>query len=45
MKKENNWLMDEILNLYPFEFDIFYNLCIKDLKDRIEAKEKSLNNG
>jgi len=39
MKKEGGYDIDEIYKMYPFEMDIFHSLCIKDIKDRIEAKK------
>jgi hypothetical protein len=41
MKKESNFSMFEIEEMYPFEMEIFYGLCIKDIKDRIEAKQNA----
>ena len=41
MKKESGYGMDEIYSMYPFEMDIFHSMCIKDIKDRIEAKSKA----
>ena len=41
MKKESGYTHDEIYNMYPFEFDIFHSMCIKDIKDRIEMKQRA----
>jgi hypothetical protein len=34
MKEEMNWSLPEIDGLYPYEFDIYYGLTVKHLKDR-----------
>ena len=39
MKKEAGYSLIEIYDMYPFEFEIFHLMCIKDIKDRIEAKK------
>jgi hypothetical protein len=39
MKKEGGYSIDEIYKMYPFEMDMFHSMCIKDIKDRIEAKQ------
>lgn len=31
---------DGIMNLAPFELELFYNMAIKDLKDEVEEKNK-----
>lgn len=41
MKTEGGYNVDEIYGMYPFEMEIFHSLCIKDIKDRIEAKQKA----
>lgn len=41
MKKESGFGLDEIYNMYPYEMDIFHAMCIKDIKERIEAKQKA----
>lgn len=43
MKKESGFSFDEIDNMYPFEMEIFHAMCIKDIKDRINAKQKIAN--
>jgi hypothetical protein len=40
MKKEANFNLIELDNLYPYEFEIYYWMTVKDLKDRIEANRK-----
>lgn len=42
MKKESNFSLDEIYNMYPFEMEIFHNMCIRDIKERLEAKAQGL---
>ena len=42
MKKESGFTLPEIYEMYPFEMELFHDMCIKDIKDRIEAKSKSI---
>lgn len=42
MKKESGFHFDEIYDMFPFEMEIFHAMCIKDIKDRIEAKSRTL---
>lgn len=42
MKREANFTIHEIHDMLPFEMDIFYNMCVKDLKDRLQEKERAL---
>jgi hypothetical protein len=37
MKEEMGWLLTEIDNMYPYEFDIYYGLTVKKLKDRTKT--------
>lgn len=32
MKINYNYTMDELLNIIPVEFEIFYHMCINDFK-------------
>ena len=41
MKTEGNYSVNEVYEMYPYEMELFYGLCIKDIKDRIEAKKKA----
>jgi len=41
MKTEGGYNLNEIYDMYPFEFEIFHLMCIKDVKDRIEAKRNA----
>lgn len=36
--KGGHYNLDEIYEMYPFEMEIFHALCVKDVKDRLEAK-------
>ncbi len=41
MKKESGFSLEEIYEMYPFEMEIFHAMCIKDIKDRIQAKQQA----
>jgi len=41
LKKEANFTLDEMYELYPFEFEIFYYMAQKEIKDRIAAIDKA----
>lgn len=33
MKKHAGFSIDEMMNLYPFEFEIFYYMAVNDFKE------------
>jgi hypothetical protein len=35
MKRYGNYTLEELLNLYPFELEIFYFMTMKEIKDRL----------
>ena len=39
LKKEANFSLNEMLNLYPHEFEIFYYMAVRDVKNRIEINQ------
>jgi hypothetical protein len=41
MKKESGFGIAEIENMYPFEMEIFHNMCIRDIKERINLKQQA----
>lgn len=42
LKKEANFSLSEIYDLYPYEMELFYWMVIKELKDKQEAQQKAL---
>jgi len=40
MKSKAGFSVDEMLNLAPFEYEIFYNMAIKDFKEKMEVRAK-----
>jgi len=40
MKQHCRFSIEEIENLTPFEFDLFYHMGVKDMKERNEQIEK-----
>lgn len=42
MKTEGGYSWLEIYEMLPYEMEIVHGLCIKDVKDRIEAKQKAM---
>ena len=35
LKKEANFALEEIYNLYPHEMEIYYYMALKELKDKL----------
>jgi len=34
LKKEGNFLLDELYDLFPYEMEIYYWMIVKELKDK-----------
>ena len=43
MKYQGGFLMDEMLNMYPFEFELFYFMMIKTLKEEHTQRQNLIN--
>lgn len=41
MKSESNFDLFELGELYPYEFEIYYYMTVKQVKDRIAAAKQS----
>ena len=41
MKKHAGFEIDEMMNLAPFEFKIFYHMAIKDIKEEAQARAQN----
>lgn len=39
MKSSGSYNFDEMYEMYPYELEIFHAMCIKDIKDRVNAKQ------
>ena len=42
LKKYGNFGIDEMMNLYPFEFEIFYYMAVNDVKEKEKERLKML---
>lgn len=41
MKRHGGFSIDEMMNLYPFEFELFYYMMINTIKEEEEQKKKA----
>lgn len=40
MKRHGKFNIEEMMNLAPFEFKLFYHMTIKDIKEEAQMREK-----
>jgi len=36
LKKEANFSLEEMYNLYPYELELYYYMTLKELKDKLK---------
>jgi len=44
LKKHGNFAIDEMLDLAPFEFELFYYMAINDIKEQEQEKQRTMAN-
>jgi hypothetical protein len=40
LKKEANFLLSELYDLFPYEMELYYYLTLKELKEKAEASRQ-----
>lgn len=45
MKQNGNWAMDEMYDLHPWEFELYYYMLINDIRAKNEAEKKQRAQG